>query len=105
MSVTHSWLGPARGEVALDEVGGEGVGPDPLPLAPPGNALQTAAAHQQRDLVVPDFDATSHGELGVDPEDAVSTAGLGVDLGDQVAQQRMPDRALRWGAFAVLVEP
>ena len=59
-----AWLRAAAGEGSFDEIGGDGVGSDPLPLPAAGGALQPGPAHQQPDLVVTDFDTLAHGQLG-----------------------------------------
>jgi hypothetical protein len=92
-------------ELSFDSVGGDVVGLDPLPPATPGDARQACSAHQQLDLVVTDEDASAQGELGVDAPAAVDAVGLDMDLGDQVGQHRVSDRALRWRALAMLIEP
>ena len=63
-------------EVALDAVGSDVVGPDPLPLTPSCDALQVGTPHQQLDLVVSDLDAAPESEFGMDPAGTVDPVAL-----------------------------
>ncbi len=78
-------------EGAVDQVAGDAVWLDPLPLWPSGHALDAGAAHQQLDRAVPDDELLAEGEFGVHPPGAVGAAGCRVNRADQVGEPHVPN--------------
>ena len=81
-------VGPGRGEVALDEVGGRGrhpVGDGGGDEAPAADAGQGLLAHEPRDPLAAGVVA-GLAQLGVDPGRAVGAPAPGIGLADPAGQ-------------------
>lgn len=104
MSVTQSWLGPSRREVATDQVGDGYRCGHPFGSPPQGQAGQAGAA-QQADRVVANHHALGVDQLGLDPAAAVGAVRSRVDRGDPGGEPDVPHSPSRGVPGTSLVDP
>jgi hypothetical protein len=78
-------------KLPFDEIRGSGLVGHSAETGASRESLQPGAVHEHLDGAMPDVDAETHGELGVDPAGAIDLFGAGMDPGDDVGQPGMPD--------------
>lgn len=74
------------GKISFEEVTGDVLRLRVAPLRPPDRTNDGGLAHQHRDRPVTHHNATSEGELSVDPPPAVGATRLGVNVADQTVR-------------------